>query len=98
MTSMPVIMLATIGLMRPGFPESTHLWFGLTPGAALSDVVRVGWFGRTTELASNEAVGFAGTWVEVAPALGSSGGLGRHCGGPGSALDALGTTDLSARA
>jgi ABC-2 type transport system permease protein len=69
LTSMPVIILATIGLMRPGFPESTHLWFGLTPGAALSDVVRVGWFGRTTELSSNEAVGFAGTWAEVAPAL-----------------------------
>ena len=70
MTSLPIILLATIGLMRPGFPESSHVWFGLTPGAALSDVVRVGWFGRTTELSSTEAVGFAGTWAEVAPALG----------------------------
>lgn len=70
LTSLPIILLATIGLMRPGFPESSHVWFGLTPGAALSDVVRVGWFGRATELSSTEAVGFAGTWAEVAPALG----------------------------
>ena len=70
MTSLPVILLATIGLMRGGFPESSHVWFGLSPGAALSDVVRAGWFGLPTELASDKAIGFGGTWVEVTPALG----------------------------
>jgi ABC-2 type transport system permease protein len=69
LTSLPIIALAAVGLMRPGFPESTHPWLGLSPGAAVGDVVRVAWFGRTTDLSSSEAVGFAGTWGELAPAL-----------------------------
>ncbi len=70
MTSMPVILLALLGLLTPAFPESVHRWLALTPGAAVNDLVRVAWFGRTTDLGSNAAVGFAGTWAEVAPALG----------------------------
>lgn len=70
MTSMPVIVLAVVGLLKPVFPEATHVWLSLTPGAALNDLVRVAWFGRTRDVVDPEVVGFAGTWLEVAPALG----------------------------
>ncbi len=69
MTSMPVIAVAVIGLMRPGFPESAQGWLALSPGGAVNDIVRVAWFGRTADLGSTESVGFAASWVEVAPAL-----------------------------
>jgi ABC-2 type transport system permease protein len=66
---MPVIVLATLGLLRPAVPESMHGWLSLTPGAAVNDVVRVAWFGRTTDLTSSDSIGFVATWGELAPAL-----------------------------
>ncbi len=69
MTSLPVMALAMVGLLRPAFPDSAQTWVGLSPGAAVSDIIRVGWFGRTTDFASTAEVGFAGTWTELAPAL-----------------------------
>ena len=69
MTSMPVIVLAMVGLLTPAFPESVHPWLALTPGGALDSLVRVAWFGRTTEANSADTIGFVAIWAEVAPAL-----------------------------
>jgi ABC-2 type transport system permease protein len=60
-TSMPVILLAVVGQVAVGFPEELRRWTDLTPGAALTDLVRVSWFGL--ERGSLEpTLGFTGTW------------------------------------
>lgn len=58
MTSMPVILLAVVGQMVVAFPESAQRWLDLTPGAAMTGLVRSSWFGfggsdaeRTLDLA-----------------------------------------------
>lgn len=70
MTSMPVVLLATVGLLKPAFPESMHRWVDLLPGAAVSDLLRISWFGRSAELGSTETFGFWETWAQAAPAIG----------------------------
>ena len=48
LTSMPLILLASIGPMTntiPDMPDRLHDILSLTPGAAMSDLVRTGWFG-----------------------------------------------------
>ena len=37
--------LAVFGQMSVAFPEEVQRWVDLTPGAAMTDLVRVGWFG-----------------------------------------------------
>jgi ABC-2 type transport system permease protein len=69
LTSMPVLFLATVGLFEQAFPASAHRWVDLLPGAAVSDLLRVGWFGRATDLGSTQTYGFWDTWVQAAPAL-----------------------------
>lgn len=69
MTSMPVVLLATVGLLKQAFPESWHRWVDLLPGAAVSDLLRVSWFGRPTELGSTRTFTFLETWGQAAPAL-----------------------------
>jgi ABC-2 type transport system permease protein len=60
-TSMPVILLAVVGQVAVGFPEEVRRWTDLTPGAALTDLVRISWFGL--ERGSVEpTLTFAGTW------------------------------------
>jgi ABC-2 type transport system permease protein len=61
-TSMPVILLAVVGQVAVGFPEEVRRWTDLTPGAAMTDLVRIGWFGL--ERGSVEpSLSFAGTWA-----------------------------------
>jgi ABC-2 type transport system permease protein len=62
MTSLPVILLAVVGQMSVAFPEPAQRWIGLTPGAAMTDLVRTSWFGfggsnpeRTLDLADTWA-------------------------------------------
>ncbi len=69
MTSLPVVVLATVGLMRAGFPEQAQRWLDLTPGAAVSNLLRVAWFGRPAELGSATRFDFWETWAQAAPAL-----------------------------
>jgi ABC-2 type transport system permease protein len=45
LTSMPVIALVVLGQVATAFPEDVRRWTDLTPGAAISDLVRVSWFG-----------------------------------------------------
>ena len=51
---MPVILLATVGLLGPVFPSSVQRWVDLLPGAAVRDLVQVTWFGRTAGLGSTD--------------------------------------------
>jgi ABC-2 type transport system permease protein len=69
MTSMPVVVLATLGLLRPAFPESAHRWLDLLPGAAVNDLLRITWFGRSSELGSSQTFDFGATWGEALPPL-----------------------------
>lgn len=67
-TSMPVILLAVVGQVAVGFPEEVRRWTDLTPGAALTDLVRISWFGL--ERGSVEpTLAFAGTWAPAGPPL-----------------------------
>jgi ABC-2 type transport system permease protein len=68
MTSMPVVVLATVGLLRSVFPDSVKPWVDLLPGTALSNLLRVSWFGRPPELGTAQRFDFLASWGE---ALGS---------------------------
>jgi len=70
LTSLPVVLIATLGLFGPFFPESAQRWVSLLPSAAVDDLVRITWFGRPGELGSSEQFGFLTTWGEALPALG----------------------------
>ncbi|MEU4380138.1 ABC transporter permease [Micromonospora echinofusca] len=71
LTTMPtvVIFLATPGALLPldVLPESLEraLWF--LPNGPFTEVMRVGWLGRTDE---GQTLGFAGTIVETLPSFG----------------------------
>lgn len=66
MTSMPVILLAMIGQVSMVFPESWQRYLELTPGAAVEELVRVGWFGRDGE----RSLDFLATWgASIEPLL-----------------------------
>lgn len=45
-TSMPVIVLATAGMMKQAFPPDWQRFVDLTPGAALLNLVRTSWHGQ----------------------------------------------------
>jgi len=61
MTSMPVIALAVVGQMSLVFPDEVRRWVDLTPGAALNELVRVGWFGFG-ETGTERTLDLADTW------------------------------------
>ena len=42
---MPVIALVVLGQIATAFTEDVRRWTDLTPGAAITDLVRVSWFG-----------------------------------------------------
>jgi ABC-2 type transport system permease protein len=60
-TSMPVILLAVVGQMSAAFPDSVQRWVDLTPGAAMMELVRVGWFGFGDD-GTERTLDLAGTW------------------------------------
>lgn len=61
-TSMPVILLAIVGQVAVGFPEEVRRWTDLTPGAALTDLVRISWFGLERG-SVEQTLTSAGTWA-----------------------------------
>ncbi|GAA1920549.1 ABC transporter permease [Nocardioides lentus] len=67
MTSLPVIMLAVVGGMGELLPERAARLVELTPGAALEQVVAVGWIGRTPDLTGT--VDFAQSWAQAGQPL-----------------------------
>jgi ABC-2 type transport system permease protein len=65
---MPVILLAVVGQVAVGFPEEVRRWTDLTPGAALTDLVRISWFGLERG-SVEQTLAFAGTWAAAGPPL-----------------------------
>jgi ABC-2 type transport system permease protein len=60
-TSMPVILLAVVGQVAVGFPEEVRRWTDLTPGAALTELVRTSWFGMERG-SVEQTLDLAATW------------------------------------
>ena len=69
LTSMPVVLVATAGLLRAAFPESARPWVDLLPGTAISNLLRATWFGRAPELGSAERFDFMASWGQALPPL-----------------------------
>ncbi|MGV8873821.1 MAG: ABC transporter permease [Rhodococcus sp. (in: high G+C Gram-positive bacteria)] len=64
-TSLPVILIAMAGssALRGILPDSLSKVIELTPMAAVSDLLNLGWFGTTTP--GEASVGFAATFTEA---------------------------------
>jgi ABC-2 type transport system permease protein len=72
LTSMPLILLASVGPMTSSIPEMSDRLrdvLSLTPGAAISDLVRIGWFGFDGHDAKEATLTFAETWGPAAGPL-----------------------------
>jgi ABC-2 type transport system permease protein len=72
LTSMPIILLATFGpfgAQLAGDAEAARRLIEATPGAALSELVRVGWFGLDGVDAETTTLSFAETWSHAAQPL-----------------------------
>ncbi len=93
LTSAPVILLAVFGQMSVAFPESVQRWVDLTPGAAMTDLVRVGWFGFG-EPGTERTLDFADTWARRRAAPAGAGRVDGPCGLARRAVDALGAPHL----
>jgi ABC-2 type transport system permease protein len=61
LTSLPVIVLAVGGQLSVALPDAAQRWTDLTPGAALTGLVRVAWFGMPPGEASSN-LDLAATW------------------------------------
>lgn len=69
LTSLPIIMLAVIGQVSISFPDTLREIASYTPGAAITELVRVGWFGLAEGEASDPSLAFGDTWAAAAPPL-----------------------------
>ena len=58
MTSLPVVLLATLGLLRAGLPRVRAALGRPAPRRGRDDLLRVAWFGRPAELGSSERFDF----------------------------------------
>lgn len=68
LTSMPIIILASIGPMASSFPDMPDVLreiLSRTPGAAMSDLVRLGWLGFDGPAAKEATLTFAETWGQA---------------------------------
>lgn len=71
-TSMPIILLASVGPLvttLPGMSDWLREILTLTPGAAMSDLVRIGWFGFDGPAATEATLTLAETWSQAAQPL-----------------------------
>jgi len=72
LTSMPIILLASfgpLGAQLAGDSDTVRQLIELTPGAAMSEIVRVGWFGLDGVDAETTTLSFAETWSHAAQPL-----------------------------
>jgi ABC-2 type transport system permease protein len=72
LTSMPIIILASLGPLTntiPDMPDRLRDILSLTPGAAISDLIRAGWFGLDGPGATETTLTFAETWGQAAEPL-----------------------------
>jgi ABC-2 type transport system permease protein len=72
LTSMPIIIIASLGPLTNSIPSMAG-WLrdvlSLTPGAAMSDLIRIGWFGLDGPGAKDTTLTFAETWGQAAGPL-----------------------------
>jgi ABC-2 type transport system permease protein len=72
LTSLPIIILASAGPLTVSIPEMSD---GLrsvlerTPGAAMAELVRVGWFGLDGRAAEETTLSFAESWSQAGQPL-----------------------------
>ena len=72
LTSLPIIILASLGPLTntiPDMPDRLREILSLTPGAAMSDLVRIGWFGLDGPDATQATLTLAETWGQAAEPL-----------------------------
>jgi ABC-2 type transport system permease protein len=69
LTSMPIILLASFGPLGAQISGFAGELLELTPGAAMSELVRVGWFGLDGADAEASTLSFAETWSAAAQPL-----------------------------
>jgi ABC-2 type transport system permease protein len=72
LTSLPLILMSAVGPMTntiPEMPDRLREILSLTPGAAISDLIRSGWFGLDGPGATETTLTFAETWGEAAGPL-----------------------------
>lgn len=72
LTSLPIIILASLGPMTSTIPDMSDRLrdiLSLTPGAAMSDLVRTGWFGFDGPDTTEATLTFAQTWGQAAEPL-----------------------------
>jgi ABC-2 type transport system permease protein len=72
LTSLPLIFLVSIGPLTDAIPDMPDLLRDIlsrTPGAAISDLVRIGWFGFEEAGATAPTLAFAETWGQAAGPL-----------------------------
>jgi ABC-2 type transport system permease protein len=72
LTSMPIILLASLGPLGAtlsGISDTLRELIELTPGAAMSELVRVGWFGLDGVDAKASTLSFTETWSPAAQPL-----------------------------
>lgn len=72
LTSMPIILIASLGPLTNSIPDMSDRLrdvLSLTPGAAISDLVRIGWFGLDGPGAEQATLTFAETWSQAAGPL-----------------------------
>lgn len=67
-TSMPIILLAVVGQVAIGFPEEIRRWIDLTPGAAVTDLVRSSWLGLEGT-STDPTLSFGETWAAAGQPL-----------------------------
>jgi ABC-2 type transport system permease protein len=68
MTSLPVILLAVVGQMVAVFPDSVQRWVELTPGAAITSLVRSSWFGLELD-GTERSLDLGQTWAAAGQPL-----------------------------
>jgi ABC-2 type transport system permease protein len=72
LTSMPLIILASVGPLTnsiPDMPDRLRDILSLTPGAAISDLVRNAWFAFEGPGATEPTLAFAATWSQAVEPL-----------------------------
>jgi ABC-2 type transport system permease protein len=72
LTSTPIILAASLGPLSASIPELSDRvrdLLSLTPGAAMSDLIRIGWFGLDGPDARDATLTFAETWGQAAEPL-----------------------------
>jgi ABC-2 type transport system permease protein len=72
LTSMPIIVMASVGPLTSTIttmPDLLHEILSCTPGAAMADLIRIGWFGLDGPGAKKTTLTLTETWSQAAGPL-----------------------------